>query len=209
LSQEKGNNNEELRGLFTIGLLAILITYRIQNIELIVNIFNKEVHLTFVVDSLIGLWSIYTFCMVYAYSGIDYLSDLFQSIGETMMQFSLLLTIIVGYALLLSVHQDRSFTLSGLLVLGIIVWCLLSLMRAYKTAIQLPKRKIVFGPAQVSKYFLVLSILSYLMIIFTPDESKNILPVFITISIVGLGIYAILKMLIIVGFYKSEHTFSH
>ena len=202
MSEEEESRREELRGLFTIGLLAILITYRLQKFELVINFFGKEQYLTFLIDALIVFWLVYTFCMVYAYSGVEHLSDIFHSVGEWMMRISLVFTIVVAYALALNIHQDRSTTLLGLFGLWVIVWLFLTGINVIKVVSKIPKKEFHFDPNAFSQFFLFLFILSYLGIIFLPDENKNLLPYVIVISIVFLGVYALLRMLIITNYFE-------
>ena len=55
---------EELRGLFTLGLMAILITLRVTQNEIIFYIFGQQYNMIGVIDVTLMFWGLYVLLMI-------------------------------------------------------------------------------------------------------------------------------------------------
>jgi hypothetical protein len=63
-STEQNDRREEIRGIFVLGLLAALVTVRIQNAKIMVTIGQVTLDAVLFLDATIVLWSFYAFFMV-------------------------------------------------------------------------------------------------------------------------------------------------
>src|SRR4030042_3355009 len=97
-STRKGSSDklrtEEVRGLFVLGLLAIMIVVRYQNSKLPVAIGSITFDLVPILDITIMLWSIYAFMMVLGLSGDVIgkpLADSFWEMAKTFLRFNFML----------------------------------------------------------------------------------------------------------------------
>jgi len=112
-SREKPNQyrREEIRGLFLIGILAILIAYRSQGQKLIFYYSKVEYDLTWIVDMTILFWVLYGIFMVFAFSE-DILgegfSSFFDTIGKVILHFSLVFLIVVSLIFSVSIYPHRA-----------------------------------------------------------------------------------------------------
>jgi hypothetical protein len=61
LSDER---REELRGLFTLGLMAVLITLRVTQTEITFYLLGQVYIMTGIIDAALMLWGLYAFLMV-------------------------------------------------------------------------------------------------------------------------------------------------
>jgi len=93
---------EEVRGLFTLGLMAILITLRVTQTEITINLFGHSYIITEIIDITLVCWGIYAFLIVVWLSS-DWLPkrwcDLSYVVGTSMLLWSFLLFYITGIAL--------------------------------------------------------------------------------------------------------------
>ncbi len=66
--REEEWRREELRGLFTLGLMAILITLRIGQHEIVFPIMGQNYIFTGVIDFTLACWGVYAFLMIVSFS---------------------------------------------------------------------------------------------------------------------------------------------
>lgn len=92
MSKENDIEREQIRGLYIIGLLAVLVT-----IKLTVRIdpFTDQ-FLLYVITS----WAVYSFCMIFAFSDIPKIATTFEEIAEVFLVMSLVFSI--GYFVFIS-----------------------------------------------------------------------------------------------------------
>jgi hypothetical protein len=68
MSGQKGElsdeRREEIRGLFTLGLMAVLITLRVTQTEIIFHFLGQEYIMTEVIDVSLGFWALYALFMI-------------------------------------------------------------------------------------------------------------------------------------------------
>ena len=79
------NRHEELRGIFVLGLLAVLVVIRYQNKQLMVQIGQSSFDFIPLINLTIILWSAYAFFMVFGVS-----SDVVgKNLAETFQRISI------------------------------------------------------------------------------------------------------------------------
>lgn len=78
---------EELRGLFVLGLLAVVASIRIQNDEILITVEEKSYEVTVFLDIMLLLWSFYAFFMVMALSEDLFGKNLSSRFRETSTQY--------------------------------------------------------------------------------------------------------------------------
>lgn len=96
---------EELRGLFVLGLLAVLASIKVQSNEIMVTVGQLTFNIIPFLDITIILWSFYAFFMVLGLSG-DILgettSKMFIETSKMFLQFNFIalafLSLVLGYA---------------------------------------------------------------------------------------------------------------
>ncbi len=94
--QSGENKNEEARGLFILGLLAVLITVKLQSPagKLNITIGQLSADLMPILDNIIILWSLYAFFMVLGLSkdviGKEF-SSAFRELARSMLRLNFLL----------------------------------------------------------------------------------------------------------------------
>lgn len=91
---------EELRGLFTLGLMAILITLRIGQRELVFTIMGQSYIFTQFVDITLACWGVYAFMMIVSFS-TDIFDQRMCKISRAIGLSFLAITFIFYYAMVL------------------------------------------------------------------------------------------------------------
>lgn len=98
------DKTEEIRGIFVLGVLAVLATVRFQQSEMIVFIGQAKVNIIIFFDITLALWSLYAFFMVLGLSSDvigDVASRLFRDTAKLYLQLSFValafLAILFGY----------------------------------------------------------------------------------------------------------------
>jgi len=83
------NRKEELRGLFTLGLLAVLVAVRLQNEKLMVTIGQSSLDFIPFVNMTIIMWSLYAFFMILGLSDDvigENLAEMFRRLSKLFLQ---------------------------------------------------------------------------------------------------------------------------
>lgn len=94
-------DREQLRGLFTLGLMAILITLRTSQTEIVFSFLNTRYIITGIIDLTLALWGVYAFMMIVSLSGDilpTKLCEMCYTIGIAFLVFSFLLFYITAIA---------------------------------------------------------------------------------------------------------------
>ena len=112
---------EEIRGLFVLGLLAVIASVRIQNDEIMVIIDEHSYNVVIFLDVMIVLWSFYAFFMVLGLSE-DIIgkkaSSMFRENSATYLYFSFLFLVFLSILLVYSAYPTRTpWALGFLLIL--------------------------------------------------------------------------------------------
>ena len=113
---------EEVRGLFVLGLLAVVVSIRIQNTNLIMIIDSKSFDVTIFLDVMIFLWSFYAFFMILGQSTDMFeekLSDSFKQISRQMLLISFLMLTILSSTFFYSIYPTRAPWVVPFLIFGI------------------------------------------------------------------------------------------
>jgi hypothetical protein len=173
---------EEIRGLFVLGLLAVLASIRLQYDKMMVIIGQVSFDIIPFINLTIGLWSLYAFFMVLGLSE-DVIgkaaSEVFRGLSKA---FLLLDFVILGAVSLLAFFW--AFPTRSLWALGLIL--IIGLYVAYDNRKKLKIEKIEIDKSGI----LIVFVLSVMFIIFFPDE--YVLPFFL-IGCVAIGIYIIVN----------------
>ncbi|MFZ7133685.1 MAG: hypothetical protein ACOWWR_15160 [Eubacteriales bacterium] len=85
--EKKTLKNEELRGLFVFGLLAVLVSYRLKDENILFTLGQSEFSLIPILDVTIIMWSMYAFFMVVALSG----QELGENVAKVFRNYSSLI----------------------------------------------------------------------------------------------------------------------
>jgi len=123
---------EELRGLFVLGLLAVIASIRIQSDEITIAIEQKSYEVTIFLDIMLFLWSFYAFFMVLALSediiGKN-LSNMFREVSATYLYLSFAILAILSTVLLYAVYPTRTPWVLGFLPVLLAYWLIKKLKR--------------------------------------------------------------------------------
>jgi hypothetical protein len=99
-NEEKEWRREELRGLFTLGLMAILITLRIGQHEIVLPIMGQNYIFTGVVDFTLASWGVYAFLMIVSFS-TDFFPERICEVSHEIGLVFLFLTIAMYYVIVM------------------------------------------------------------------------------------------------------------
>jgi len=102
---------EEIRGLFALGLLAVVASIRIQNSEITMMVDETSYNVTVFLDVVLLLWSFYAFFMVLGLSQDiigDNASKMFQRLSTQYLYFSFVILGILGIALFYFMYPTRA-----------------------------------------------------------------------------------------------------
>lgn len=121
--EDKQWKREELRGIFTLGLMAVLIAFRISHSEVTSQIFGRTVIFTEIIDFTLLCWSIYAFAIIIWLSS-DFLPknlcEISYAIGLTSLLISFFLYYLTALAIAIGVlPQFLNIVVSLLLLLPI------------------------------------------------------------------------------------------
>ncbi|HUW47236.1 MAG TPA: hypothetical protein VMW36_00645, partial [Patescibacteria group bacterium] len=116
---------EELRGLFVLGLLAVVASIRIQNNEIIIVVEQKSYNLALYLDVMLFLWSLYAFFMVLGLSEdiIDKKSSImFREISTWYLYVSFIILGFLSIVLYFSWYPTRAPWVLGFLPVLFVYW---------------------------------------------------------------------------------------
>ena len=190
----KKDRREEIRGLFTIGILAILMSYRLQDKELEFTYLEKSFNLTFLIDITIVLWVLYGICMIFSFSD-DIFGEgfiiIFKNLGKYFMTLSLAFFIIISIIFSLNIYPNRTqifIDLLFLFLIGLLGLFILQLM--LKLEVSRIKNKLEkFTIVNIAQISLVLFIINLIAILYIPDTYEQIVPFLFPIELILIVIY--------------------
>lgn len=188
MSRKKSSSyfrREEIRGLFVLGLLAVVASVRIQNNQVMVNVGENPYNVVIFLDVIIVLWSFYAFFMVLGLSE-DIIgkkaSNVFQETSTTYLYLSFLILAFLVIILAYAVYPTRTpWALGFMLVL--IAYLVIKRLRKIRRPL-----KFNFGQSvkrvKSSLYQLFLSgfLVCFLMVMFGKYE-EYVVPSFIVGSV--------------------------
>lgn len=96
LEKEEEWRREELRGLFTLGLMAILVTLRIGQHEIVFPIMGQNYIFTGVIDFTLACWGVYAFLMIVSFS-TDFFSERVCRVSYAIGLSFLVVTLLIYY----------------------------------------------------------------------------------------------------------------
>jgi hypothetical protein len=174
---------EELRGLFTLGLLAVLVVIRFQNEKLPVKIGQSSIDFIPFINFTIILWSLYAFFMVLGLSDDvigNSLAEMFRNLSKYCLRLDFILSAILGTLYFILGYSTRSLWIIGLIGSSSLCVILLSLRKT--------KIKKIWKKPKITKLDLLESGSIILFLIFAmalflyPDEQY-----LVVFFVLGLG----------------------
>jgi hypothetical protein len=170
-SEKARDRREELRGIFTLGLLAVLVAIKFQNKTLMVIVGKTRVDIIPLINVTIVFWSLFAFFMVLALSRYvigKTLAGVFQTISKAFLLIYFVLLAIFGTAYFTLGFPTRSFWVLLFLGFCIVYTLLLSLIIKLKS----PKdvRKKITKLNLLLLTLLIIFFGSFMELMYFPDE---------------------------------------
>jgi hypothetical protein len=173
---------EEIRGLFVLGLLAVLVTVKTQQskIEILINQNLQDV--TPFLDVTIMSWSLYAFFMVLGLSDDVIGKSVAGSFKEVATAFLYLNFIVLGFLSLLlgfialPTRMPWFLILLGILALGVGIGKLGKFRKLSKSSV------VNFGKENALQFLMIAMALCFLFVLFINDE-RLVVPFFIVGSV--------------------------
>jgi len=173
LSREhaRETNKEEIRGLFVLGLLAVLASVRVQYSTMIVNIGQDSYDMILFFDITIFTWSLYAFFMVFGLSedmiGKTIASVCYES-AKGFLYFNFLALFVLSFILAYSAYPTRLPWVLGLLTLFGIFVLIRKLRKREKKPFKFDLKKAVWS--SLSPFLMIVLFLAFTMILLDVNE---------------------------------------
>jgi len=198
IEQLKMTKNEEIRGLFVLGLLAVLTSVRVQYSKMSVTIGQSSFDVVVFFDLTIVFWSLYAFFMVFGLSE-DMLgktiAEACRSAATAFLQFNFMALSLLGLLFAYYVYPTRMPWFLALLGFFALLALFRSLRMHKKKPVKTDLRKIL----KLSLYPLLVIILFFsLMLIILSTSEQVVIPSFV------VGLMAIISLFIFKE--KSKRT---
>ena len=181
---------EEVRGLFVLGLLAIMIVVRYQNSTLPIAIGSTTFDLVPILDITIMLWSLYAFMMVLGLSGDvigKALADSFWELATTFLRFNFMLLALLSTLLAYLAYPTRSPWIFGIIFAAIVFGGIKWLIDLQKKPLHFElKKRIKANFSFLSGLMLLVSITA---ILYLPDAYEQYIVLPFIISLIAIGLY--------------------
>jgi len=191
-------DREQNRGLFAIGLLAVLISFRLSPDPLIF----MGMDISVFIDLNIFFWIIYGFSMLISFSD-DFIEkgirDFFYTTGSMFLLYSNALFILLSIVFSLSLHPERAELSIKLIYTILFVLLFLNIIKAIKKYWNYDKEKIgikieeIFTYNNIKDATFSLSLLFTAMIIYL-DINDVIVNMLFILGIVAILTYAIVNI---------------
>ena len=182
---DTANRREELRGIFILGLLAVLVVIRYQNEPLMVQIGQSSFDFIPWLNLTIILWSLYAFFMIFGLSDDAIgknLAEMFRNISIIFLRLDFIWSAFIGTLYFFVGYFPRSLWIIGFIVGIILIAILLSLGKTKPREIwkrpKMTKLDLLEWAASVSLIIFVAELFLY------PDELY-----LIVFFVLGLGSY--------------------
>jgi len=180
---DKDYRREEVRGLFVLGLLAVLVVVRFQDEKLMVTVGQSSLDFAPLVNITIMLWSSYAFFMVLGISddviGKNW-AEMFRNLSRNFLQLDFIFLAILGTLYFILGYSIRALWIIGFIVAISLFAILLSLRKI--------KAKKIKKKLKITKLDLVVRVSLLLFLIFAaalllfPDERY-----LVVFFVLGLG----------------------
>lgn len=195
-TQHEGSlKKEEIRGLFVLGLLAVLASIRVQNEKMMVTVGQISFNVIPLLDITIILWSFYAMFMVFGLSE-DMLgksaSSVFREAAKTFLYFNFLALLLLSVMLGFFAFPNRFPWALGLISLLLLYAAFDKLMeirklRKFDNPLKLGFKKWVESNLRPLSGLLI--ILCFVVIMFGSDE-RYVIPFFV-LGCLGIAIFII------------------
>jgi len=189
LSERESRNSyfkrEELRGLFVLGLLAVVASIRIQNEEITMIVEGKSYNVVVFLDIMLVMWSFYAFFMVLGFSE-DIIgkksASTFREVSTNYLYFSFVILAFLSIAFAYSVYPTRTPYALGFLLVAFVYWLIRKSIRIRKTFRFSFKNLWMRVRANLYQLLLSVFMVCFLLVMFGTHE-EFVLPSFIIGSI--------------------------
>jgi len=192
VQSDREGRREELRGIFALGLLAVLVVVRFQNERLMVSVGQSSFDFMPVITVTIMLWSLYAFFMVLGLSDDvigSSLALMFRNISRLCLQLDFIFSAFIGILYFVLGYSTRAFWIIGSLGAVIVSALLLSLRKT--------KFDRIWKRPQITKTDVLARVSAVLFLVFNaalflyPDEQH--LVVFFVLGLLSFAVYAFAK----------------
>ena len=190
------NRTEEIRGLFVLGLLAVLSSIRVQQSEMMVDIGQISLNIIPLLDMTIALWSLYAFFMVLGLSEDVVGETISNSSRETAKAF-----LVLNFILLMSLSflvfywgfPTRLPLALGLIFIFLFYRAIKKLRKRRKSMLKLNLKKIVKSkaPSFMLLVLWMIFVANVMGIIFVPEE--QLVVSYFASGLVAIIIYIVIK----------------
>ena len=181
---------EEVRGLFVLGLLAIMIVVRYQNSKLPVSMGSITFDLIPLLDITIILWSLYAFTMVLGLSGDvigKTLADAFWEEAKIFLRFDFMLLGLLSILLAYLAYPTRLPWIFGLIVAIIVFGGIELIINLRKKPLHFELKKRI--KANFSFLFVLILLVSVTVVFYLPDTYEIYIPLPFCVGLIAIGLY--------------------
>lgn len=179
--------NEEIRGLFVLGLLAVLSSLRVQSDALMVSIGQLSFNIIPIMDITIILWSFYAFFMVFGLSE-DVIgktaSNVFREAAKSFLYFNFIVLVSLSLLLGYIAYPTRLPWALGLLAILILYPIYAKLREIRRKSVKINIKKIV--ESNLSGILGITILICFVMIMFGVYE-ELVIPFFVIGCVAILG----------------------
>lgn len=190
---ERDFRHEEIRGLFVLGLLAVLSSIRIQNEKMMVPIGDLSFNIVPLLDITIILWSFYAFFMVFGLSE-DMIgktaSNIFREAAKMFLYLNFIVLVFLSLLLGYIAYPTRLPWALGLLAILILYAMRAKLREIRRKPVKINIKKIV--ESNLSGILGITILVCFVMIMFGVYE-ELVIPFFIIGCVAVLGWLATLE----------------
>jgi len=181
---------EQIRGLFVLGLLAVLIVVRYQTEKLMVTIGQSSVDFIPVINLTITLLSLYAFFMILGVSD-DVIgkssAEMFRNLAKYCLKLDFILSAFLGILYFISGYSIRALWIIALIGSSILVTFILSLRKIKFKKIW--KRPEINRLRLLKMFFICLCLISVTLLFFYPEEQY-----FVIFFVLGFGSFLVFAL---------------
>ena len=189
-SEKADYKREELRGLFTLGLLAVLVAIRFQNEKLMVTVGQISFDIIPWINITIGLWAFYAFFMVLGLSDDvvgKTLAETFKHFSKLFLQIYFVWSGFLGTLYFILGFPTRSLWILGLIGFSFLFVILLSLRKIkFRSLKEIWKKSKITKLDLLERAFLISFLICVTVLMYYPDERY-----LIVFFILGLGSFIV------------------
>jgi hypothetical protein len=191
-SEKDEYKRDEVRGIFTLGLLAVLVAIRFQNATLMVKIGQHSFDIIPWINITIGLWSLYAFFMVLGLSD-DLIgktsAEVFRISSRIIMWIYFGLSAIFGTTYFILGFPTRSLWVLLLIGFCVVYILLFSLIIRLKSLKEIRKKFKITKLDLLGLILLIVFLISVVALVYYPDER-----LLIVFFVLGCGSFTLLSL---------------